>query len=258
MQAASIGGMANNYYTYLLIDPRSGLPFYVGKGKGRRCSSHVAEAKNSNKSSAKLNKIRKIESLGMSVIVKKVEENVSDFDSKDFEMLLIAECKDLGINLTNRTDGGDGSEGYQHSMESRSKISAKIKGRTVTQKNKERLSALFRNGGNPMHNPEVIQKTSGKNHWNFGKPAMNKGIPMSEAQKQKLSEATSGEKHHNYGKPCSEARKQAIKAGTKGIKKSTTVNMCKPRSKVECPHCGKVGGSNVMARWHFDSCKEKK
>jgi hypothetical protein len=25
--------------------------------------------------------------------------------------------------------------------------------------------------------------------------------------------------------------------------------------KIKCPHCGKVGGSNIMKRWHFDNCK---
>ena len=27
---------------------------------------------------------------------------------------------------------------------------------------------------------------------------------------------------------------------------------------VTCPHCNKTGGRTVMARWHFDRCKEKK
>jgi len=28
--------------------------------------------------------------------------------------------------------------------------------------------------------------------------------------------------------------------------------------KVECPHCGKQGGSCTMPRWHFDNCKSRK
>jgi alanyl-tRNA synthetase len=36
---------ADRYYTYLLIDPRSGLVFYVGKGKGRRMSCHARLAR---------------------------------------------------------------------------------------------------------------------------------------------------------------------------------------------------------------------
>ncbi|NDB60600.1 HNH endonuclease [bacterium] len=27
--------------------------------------------------------------------------------------------------------------------------------------------------------------------------------------------------------------------------------------KIQCPHCGKIGGSNIMKRWHFDKCKSK-
>lgn len=26
---------------------------------------------------------------------------------------------------------------------------------------------------------------------------------------------------------------------------------------VECPHCGKTGGTAIMGRWHFDNCKFK-
>ncbi len=32
-----------NYNVYLLIDPRTQLPFYVGKGKGKRYSQHIKE-----------------------------------------------------------------------------------------------------------------------------------------------------------------------------------------------------------------------
>jgi len=32
-------------------------------------------------------------------------------------------------------------------------------------------------------------------------------------------------------------------------------NMKKPKPKVSCPHCNKTGGSNLMARWHFNNCK---
>ena len=29
-----------------------------------------------------------------------------------------------------------------------------------------------------------------------------------------------------------------------------------PQKKIECPHCGKIGGT-TMYRWHFDNCKYK-
>lgn len=37
--------MSKNYYVYILIDPRNNLPFYVGKGTGKRYLDHEKEYK---------------------------------------------------------------------------------------------------------------------------------------------------------------------------------------------------------------------
>ena len=109
---------------------------------------------------------------------------------------------------------------------------------------------------NPMKCPEVRAKMRGVNHWAYGKTPYNKGVPMTSEQRAKLRAAFTGEKHPGYGKPCSDERRAAISKATTGIKKSTTINMRKPRRVVACPHCGKAGGANNMPRWHFDNCKE--
>ena len=246
----------NHFFTYVLIDPRSSLPFYIGKGQRRRIEHHFSEARTTTKNHPKLQKIRKIESLGLSVIVRKVEENVSDADAQDFEMLFIAEARAKGIQLCNLTDGGDGSSGYRHTPESLEKIKASQLGVPKPESQKKALSAYLH--ANPIHSRDgVKEKVSGENHWNYGKPALNLGAKWTDEQRAAQSERLSGEKHPLFGKPCSDERRAAIKAATTGVKKSTTINMRKPRSKVECPHCGKVGGSNTMHRWHFDNCKEK-
>jgi len=37
--------------------------------------------------------------------------------------------------------------------------------------------------------------------------------------------------------------------------KISRANRGRPKPKVTCPHCGKVGGCNVMPRYHFNNCK---
>lgn len=176
------------------------MPFYVGKGVGRRCHFHAWEAKNSDKPTYKLNKIRKIQSLGLDIIVNKVEENVSHEQAKELECFLIAEMRGFGIDLTNATDGGDGTEGYKHSA-------------------------------------ETLTKT--RHDW-------------TDEQKQRISESLKGRSN-----PCSEQRRQAIIAGTTGVKKSTTINMKKPKRKEQCPHCGIMASGGNLAKWHMNNCKSK-
>ena len=191
-------------YTYMLVDPRNNTPFYVGKGRGRRCFFHQWEARNTDKQSPKLNKIRKIESLGMSVVLKKVEEGVSDAAAKELECLIIAEAKDIGLRLTNLTDGGDGTVGLKRT-------------------------------------PEMIAKS--RHDW-------------TDEQKRKISQSLKGERNANYGKPCSEGRRQAIIAATTGVKKTTTINMKKPKRRERCIHCGIWASGGNLARWHMSNCKE--
>lgn len=42
------------------------------------------------------------------------------------------------------------------------------------------------------------------------------------------------------------------------IKNKRSQSMKKPKSKIECPHCNKIGGSGIMKRWHFNNCKSLK
>ena len=190
----------NTAYVYTLTDPRNGMPFYVGKGVGRRCHFHAWEAKNSDKPTFKLNKIRKIQSLGLDIVVRKVEENVSREQAKELECFLIAEMRGFGIDLTNATDGGDGTEGYKHTA-------------------------------------ETLAKT--RHEW-------------TDEQKQRISNSLKGKSN-----PCTEQRRQAIIAGTTGVKKSTTINMRKPKRKEQCPHCKIMASGGNLAKWHMNNCKSK-
>lgn len=65
-------------------------------------------------------------------------------------------------------------------------------------------------------------------------------IKHSEETKQKLSSLWKGTKR-------SLEDRQKISEGQRG----------KKRKIVTCPHCGKSGGNNGMAHWHFNNCKFK-
>ena len=169
-----------NSYVYALIDPRNNLPFYIGKGVNRRCYFHVWEAKNTSNKSPKLNKIRKIQRLGLSVGIKKLDENITDEKAKEFECFLISELKEFGIKLTNLTSGGDGVSGYKRSAE----VIAKTR-HDWTEEQKKKISDSLKGIKNP----------------NYGKPC-------SEKRRQAIIKGTTGVKKSKTEKMKKPKRKE--------------------------------------------------
>lgn len=55
------------YYVYLLVNPETKTPFYVGKGKGNRVFDHLNEAKEGKKGTDKLEQIQAILNNGKNV-----------------------------------------------------------------------------------------------------------------------------------------------------------------------------------------------
>lgn len=54
-------------------------------------------------------------------------------------------------------------------------------------------------------------------------------------------------------------KRQAYADRRRGIPKPEVSVALKgvPKEKVTCPQCGKIGGKNIMGRWHFNNCKHK-
>jgi hypothetical protein len=120
----------DSFYVYQLIDPRNNTPFYIGKGHGKRMYFHerlVRHGKIPNGNLHLYYKIRKLHQLGITILYKKVVDNVNE------EISLLVEKEEIQrlgrTNLCNLTDGGDGISGLKFSEESKRKMSATAKKR---------------------------------------------------------------------------------------------------------------------------------
>jgi hypothetical protein len=124
--------MKNNlHYVYMLCDPRepgewdykgvkfSHRPFYAGKGKGGRIDNHFSP---SSLSSVNIKNIflHKILAEGMDTIRTKLFEGLTDNESKEIEIDIIAHFGRIDLKtgiLSNLTAGGDGAKGSVKSTE---------------------------------------------------------------------------------------------------------------------------------------------
>lgn len=92
---------------------------------------------------------------------------------------------------------------------------------------------------------------------NISKSLSNRTIPLD--VREKISKTLTGRK-------LSAETKQKISLARKGIVVSTETRQklreaalgtnTGPKEKVQCPHCGKIGGKPSMTRFHFDNCKK--
>ena len=68
------------------------------------------------------------------------------------------------------------------------------------------------------------------------------GIPTQFGNQPPWNKGITGEQSHMFGFKLSEETKERMR---------------KPKEKVTCPHCGKIGGISSMKRWHFERCRNK-
>ncbi len=85
--------MEFEYYVYLLIDPRSNKPFYVGKGKGNRCYDHLRESETVNDKKQAM--IKEIRESGNEVDVVIINDKLPEIIALKIEGFLINSIKGL-------------------------------------------------------------------------------------------------------------------------------------------------------------------
>jgi hypothetical protein len=107
-----------SYYTYAHTRNDTGKIFYIGKGKESR---HLAVARRNAHWTNIANKY------GFQAEI--LAHWSTEQEALDHEILLISCFRDMGYDLANYTDGGEGLSGIKHSEETKQKISKAHLGR---------------------------------------------------------------------------------------------------------------------------------
>jgi group I intron endonuclease len=150
----------------------------------------------------------------------------------------VKQMEEYYINLFDSYENGyNGSKlsggVYEHSEETKKKMSGKAKGRVIPEEIRKKISQSSKTTWSNKTAEELKE---------FGNKMslINKGRVRSPELNRKHSEFMRGKKHSAETKlKMSESRKGRILA--KVVDQT-------------CPHCGKSGKGNAMIRWHFDNC----
>lgn len=139
--------MQAKWYVYRLIDPRTGEPFYVGKGSGDRIRSHEREAMR-GVCSRKTSVIKEIWFANLSVEREHVAFFFCEKDAYDFETDLIEE---IGLErLTNIQPGGAGAWRRRLKTRKAEKLDQRTLSQRVASNDYDRIiqvvAALLKNG----------------------------------------------------------------------------------------------------------------
>lgn len=197
----------NRFYVYEHWRSDTDLCFWVGKGTGDRARRF--------KRNAAYNAITTtLSDLGMCVEVRMVADGLSEIDALKLECDRIAFWKSIGIELTNRSDGGSGNRGMFVSEETRSKIRAANLGKKHSPETKAKMSASQLLAVSIVVNPR-------------GRPA---GFSHSPETRMKMAKS-------QPGKPLSEQTKEKIRLANLGKKASDET-----RAKMSISHKGNIYG----------------
>lgn len=245
--------MMGHFYVYEHLRNDTGEIFYVGKGKGNRCNSRTGRNRHwLNVASKHGFAVRKV--------VVGVEEDLAFL----IEVERIDQLRKLGVPLTNKTAGGEGASGAIRTPETRAKMSEWQLGRKLPQSTRDKLrKARLGVSSGHRHSEATRQKmalaSSGENNPMFGRKA-------SAATLKKLSEVRKGRVNPPEFGAAISARQRGennpmfglpVSQETRDKLRKALLGVPKPQRTAECPHCQKSGGLNAMKRHHFDNCRQR-
>lgn len=199
------------FYAYIHCKP-DGMPFYVGKGIKSRCYNFAKRSEHHKR-----------------IVNKYGKENItvwtflcaSEQSAFSLERYLIAHYKRIGMPLCNRTDGGEGTSGCVVSAATGLRISEAKKGKKFTEEHKAKLRAAWEKreafsdetrarmsagkignkcgvgNKNNLGKKRTAESCARMSAAHIGKPAHNKGVPCSQAQRDKISATLKARRHVN-------------------------------------------------------------
>lgn len=217
--------IVENFSIYALTDPRKeNKVFYVGKGKNPegRLYKHINQTINGC-NNHKCNTIRAIWEQGLEVgleILCPAED-----ENKAFEL----EKKWIDFygleNLTNQTNGGEGTSGLEPSKKTRQKISESLK--DVVPWNK---------GKKGCYSEETLKKLSEALK---GSPGRRLGRKASEETRKKISIGQKGEKSYWFGKSFSEETRKKMSIAKQNMTEETKRKISEATKGEKNPFYGK-------------------
>ena len=184
-----------NYYTYMHLRESDGKIFYIGKGSGRRAFSCSGRGKF-------WHHVEKKHGFRAEILMRFEKED----DAFEHEKFLISCFREIGVQLVNLTDGGDGSSGFRLSEETKIKIGTAVKNRdpSVNVKISNSLKGKIVSSETKlkMSLSKLGRKKSDEHRKNISRAA--KGRLFSEATRAKLSAAA--KKQHQKRRDDDEAK----------------------------------------------------
>lgn len=139
--------MTSKFIIYGLVDPRDGQLRYVGKsvrGLGRP-KEHTSRK---NERTHKANWIQQLQALGLKYEIVIIQELDGPEILSQAEVFWIAYFRQLGCNLTNATDGGEGTLGREVSAATKELHRQHALGKVATQETRDRMASMKK--GRPL------------------------------------------------------------------------------------------------------------
>ncbi len=221
--------MSEATFIYGLFDPRNYRLRYIGKANNpkARLSSHIHWARTSKRNQHNYNWIKQLLREGLRPELEILEEVPID-KWEEAESAWISDARKFGLDLTNRTNGGEGPNGVEFTAERRKQISDRMKGRPTSEYQRSRIIEYNKTR---IISDEMKKKISEANKGNSYAKGTKKsdesklkmrnaklGKKMSEEAKEKMRKNNSGENNPNFGKVHSDEARGKMRQAQLGRK----------------------------------------